>query len=114
MEELIKEPTHIRDNGSQSCIDFICTDQPHLFVDSGVLRPLVLILSMTLSTDAQISKVRVRPHTRDAFGITKIVTSAKFGKNCPAQTGTLFFLNLMYRKWRLFLRKCFSVFAWRF
>ena len=28
MEELIKEPTHIRDDGSQSCIDLICTDQP--------------------------------------------------------------------------------------
>ena len=40
MEELIKEPTHIRDNGSQSCIDLICTDQPYLFVDSGVLPSL--------------------------------------------------------------------------
>jgi hypothetical protein len=40
MEELIKEPTHIRDNGSQSCIDLICTDQPFLFVDSGVLPSL--------------------------------------------------------------------------
>ena len=28
MEELINEPTHIRDDGSQSCIDLICTDQP--------------------------------------------------------------------------------------
>ena len=36
MEELINEPTHIRDNGSQSCIDLICTDQPYLFVESGV------------------------------------------------------------------------------
>ena len=40
MEELIKEPTHIRDNGSQSCIDLICTEQPYLFVDSGVLPSL--------------------------------------------------------------------------
>ena len=40
MEELIKEPTHIRDDGSQSCIDLICTDQPYLFVDSGVLPSL--------------------------------------------------------------------------
>ena len=36
MEELINEPTHIRDNGSQSCIDLICTDQPYLFVEAGV------------------------------------------------------------------------------
>ena len=36
MEELINEPTHIRDNGSQSCIDLICTDQPYIFVESGV------------------------------------------------------------------------------
>ena len=40
MEELINEPTHIRDNGSQSCIDLICTDQPYLFVDTGVLPSL--------------------------------------------------------------------------
>ena len=40
LDELIKEPTHIRDDGSQSCIDLICTDQPFLFVDSGVLPSL--------------------------------------------------------------------------
>ena len=40
MEELINEPTHIRDNGSQSCIDLICTDQPFMFVDSGVFPSL--------------------------------------------------------------------------
>ena len=40
MEELINEPTHIRDNGSQSCIDLICTDQPFMFVDSGVYPSL--------------------------------------------------------------------------
>ena len=28
LDELINEPTHIRDDGSQSCIDLICTDQP--------------------------------------------------------------------------------------
>ena len=27
---------HIRDDGSQSCIDLICTDQAYLFTDSGV------------------------------------------------------------------------------
>ena len=31
LEELINEPTHIRDDGSQSCIDLICTDQPYFF-----------------------------------------------------------------------------------
>ena len=40
MEELINEPTHIRDNGTQSCIDLICTDQPYLFVDTGVFPSL--------------------------------------------------------------------------
>ena len=29
LEEQINEPTHIRDDGSQSCIDLICTDQPY-------------------------------------------------------------------------------------
>ena len=36
LEELINEPTHIRDDGSQSFIDLICTDQVYLFTDSGV------------------------------------------------------------------------------
>ena len=40
LEELINEPTHIRDDGSQSCIDLICTDQSYLFTDSGVLPSL--------------------------------------------------------------------------
>ena len=40
LEELISEPTHVRDNGSQSCIDLICTDQVYLFTDSGVLPSL--------------------------------------------------------------------------
>ena len=39
-EELINEPTHLRDSGSQSCIDLICTDQPHYFTNSGVMPSL--------------------------------------------------------------------------
>ena len=40
MEELINEPTHIRDDGSQSCIDLIYTDQPYIFTETGVLPSL--------------------------------------------------------------------------
>ena len=40
LEELINEPTHLRDDGSQSCIDQICTDQPFMFTESGVLPSL--------------------------------------------------------------------------
>ena len=40
LDELINEPTHIRDDGSQSCIDLISTDQQYLFTDSGVLPSL--------------------------------------------------------------------------
>ena len=40
LEELINEPTHIRDDGSQSCIDLICTDQPYIFTETGVLPSL--------------------------------------------------------------------------
>ena len=36
LEQLINEPTHIRDD-SQSCIDLICTDQPFVFTQTGVL-----------------------------------------------------------------------------
>ena len=38
--ELISEPTHIRDNGTQSCIDLLCTDQASIFTDTGVLPTL--------------------------------------------------------------------------
>ena len=40
VEELINEPTHIRDDGTQSCIDLICTDQPFMFTETGVLPSL--------------------------------------------------------------------------
>ena len=40
LEQLISEPTHVRDDGSQSCIDLICTDQPFIFTDTGVLPSL--------------------------------------------------------------------------
>ena len=35
LNQLVEEPTHILGN-SLSCIDLIITDQPNLFVDSGV------------------------------------------------------------------------------
>ena len=40
LEQLINEPTHIRDDGCQSCIDLICTDQPYIFTETGVLSSL--------------------------------------------------------------------------
>ena len=40
LEQLINEPTHVRDDGSQSCIDLICTDQPFTFIEAGVLSSL--------------------------------------------------------------------------
>ena len=40
LEELIDEPTHIRDDGSQSCIDLICTEQVNFFTETGVLPSL--------------------------------------------------------------------------
>ena len=40
LEQLINEPTHVRDDGSQSCIDLICTDQPFTFMETGVLSSL--------------------------------------------------------------------------
>ena len=33
-------PNRVKDDGSQSCIDLTCTNQPFLFVDSGVLPSL--------------------------------------------------------------------------
>ena len=39
-EELLNEPTHLRDDGTQSCNDLICTDQPFIFTESGVLSSL--------------------------------------------------------------------------
>ena len=40
LEQLISEPTHVRDDGSQSCIDLICTDQQFTFMETGVLSSL--------------------------------------------------------------------------
>ena len=40
LEQLIDEPTHVRDDGSQSCIDLICTDQPSTFMETDVLSSL--------------------------------------------------------------------------
>ena len=40
LEQLISEPTHVRDDGSQSCIDSICTDQQFTFMETGVLSSL--------------------------------------------------------------------------
>ena len=37
LEELVNESIHIRDDGSQSCIDLICSDQPYIFTEIGVL-----------------------------------------------------------------------------
>ena len=39
-DQLLNEPTHIPNDGSQSRIDLIFTDQPFFFTDSGVLPPL--------------------------------------------------------------------------
>ena len=40
LEQLIDEPTHVRDNCSKSCLDLICKDQPFTFMESGVLSSL--------------------------------------------------------------------------
>ena len=40
LEQLISEPTHVRDDGSQSCIDLICTGQQFTFMETGVLSSL--------------------------------------------------------------------------
>ena len=40
LEQLIDETTHVRDDGSQSCVDLICTDQPFTFMETGVISSL--------------------------------------------------------------------------
>ena len=40
LEQLINEPTHVRDDGSLSCVDLIWTDQPFTFMETGVLPSL--------------------------------------------------------------------------
>ena len=40
LEQFISEPTHVRDDVSQSCIDLICTDQPYILIDTVVLSSL--------------------------------------------------------------------------
>ena len=38
LEQLIDEPTHLPRDDIATCVDLILTDQPYLFVDSGVIR----------------------------------------------------------------------------
>ena len=38
LEQLIKDPTHIPNDRTQTCIDLILTNQPFLFVNSGVIH----------------------------------------------------------------------------
>ena len=38
--KLINEPTHIRDDGTQTCMGLICTDQSYIFIDAGVLTTI--------------------------------------------------------------------------
>ena len=37
LEQLVSEPTHIRDDGSKSCIDLVFTDQPYIFTNVEVI-----------------------------------------------------------------------------
>ena len=37
LEQLINEPTHIRDDGSQTCIDLLFTDQKYAFTNAQVI-----------------------------------------------------------------------------
>ena len=38
LEQLVKDPTHIPNERTQTCIDLILTNQPFLFTDSGVIH----------------------------------------------------------------------------
>ena len=51
LEELVNEPSHIRDDRSQSCIDLICSDQPYMFTEIGVCRLLIHILNTIYFTE---------------------------------------------------------------
>ena len=75
LEQLICEPTHVRDDGSQSCIDLICTDQPYMFMESGVLPSLDShskhnIIHVTLS----INIPRPPPYKRKIWDYKKAKT----------------------------------------
>ncbi len=37
LQQIIEEPTHLPRDDIETCIDLICTDQPYLFVDKGVI-----------------------------------------------------------------------------
>ena len=40
LQQLISEPTHVRDVDTLSCIDLTYTDQPFIFTETGVLHLL--------------------------------------------------------------------------
>jgi len=64
LHQLISEPTHFMNN-SKSCIDLIFTDQPNLFVDSGVHPTLhEQCHHQIVYGKLSISNVKQPPYTR--------------------------------------------------
>ena len=64
LEELINEPTHIRDNGFQSCIDLICTDQPHNFTEC---------YNHSIPIYGTLNFLQARHFTNTKYGIIKLL-----------------------------------------
>ena len=66
LEQLISEPTHVRDDGT--CIDLICTDQPFIFTDTGVLHSLASHSKHNIIHGSlNINMLRPPPYKRKRF-----------------------------------------------
>ena len=76
LHQLISEPTHLMNN-SKSCIDLIFTDQPNLFVDSGVHPTLhEQCHHQIVYGKLSISTVKQPPYTRHIWFYDKSDTSS--------------------------------------
>ena len=72
LEELISEPTHIRDDGSQSCIDLIFTNVKHAFTHVEVLpHPVIQSKHMIVHGKLSFSVPCPPPYKRKIWDYEK-------------------------------------------
>ena len=72
LEELTNVVTHIPEDGSPSCLDLICTDQPYISTDTGVLPSPVSHSKHNIIPGSLTFILHVIPHVDEKFGSIKL------------------------------------------
>ena len=109
LEELINEPTHVRDDGSQSCLDLICPDQSYIFYRQGVFPPFhthpkhnIVHANLNLNFSPPPPPHHHHHHHHHLinakFGITKNAKTGLIQKELLRMNGDDLFFNLNVNK----------------